>query len=144
MSQIYQLSIKDFFLWVYLGVSEAEKQSPQAISLDIEISASVLPKGIFSDQISDTLCYDQLLKTIKQKIEQHGSFNLIENLMACVYASVYHVLLPNFDKSTSLKVSVHKLNPPVPYLQGGVTSSYEDNLTSGAAHALYRHWFKSR
>jgi len=127
--KLFKLSILDLRIWVHLGCSDQEKFNPQLVSLDIELYFKSLPEGATSDKLEETVCYSQLVLNVKSFC-QNRKFNLIEYLTAEIYKVVEESLNPHRSLIASIKVTGHKMSPPVPDIHGGVTFTYCDGLSS--------------
>lgn len=84
-----------------IGVFPDELGIKQEILLDIKIKSDTLPLGCFSDQLSDTYCYQTLIEEVIAFIATKH-FNLIEHLAY----EILTVLENKFPKSSiSIKVT---------------------------------------
>jgi FolB domain-containing protein len=61
-----------------VGVTEEERQSPQYISVDLDIETDIT-KAITTEDIEDTINYSTIQKTIKKYLE-NKEYKLIEKL----------------------------------------------------------------
>ena len=98
-----RLRINELRLDVFLGTTPKEREKKQTVDVEISFIFKSLPKGCFTDKISDTLCYDEIAK----KIELHFTdkhFCLIEALGY----SLYSFLKRQFAKNTGS--SINKIN----------------------------------
>lgn len=122
MNQIKtRLYIKQVDLRVNLGWRQKERTTEQAILLDIDIIFSQLPGACKTDDLSQTVCYDQLIQTIRTRLgDRH--FRLIEHLTQEIYL-ITKSLLP---ASASTIIHLTKF-PKVEGLTGGVCFTYGDN-----------------
>ena len=121
------LSIHDLRIWIHLGCGEAEKQNAQLVSFNIELSFKTPPEGIRTDDLNDTVCYLEITKKI-QDLCQSKRFNLIEHLVHEVRQETISLLNDKPHNIADLKITVHKLAPPVPGVHGGVTFSYAGTI----------------
>lgn len=115
------LFINELELEIFLGWPDDERVRKQVISLDIEIAFPSIPKACSSDDLKDTVCYHELIKTLRKKIGE-TKFHLIENVSQEVYQIVKRLLPP---KST-LSVNLTK-HPQIQGL-GSVTFNYRDEM----------------
>ena len=81
------LTLNQISLLVHLGWGEEEREVPQKIWVDISIQFSSLPVGCQTDELSDTVCYATLAKSLK-KFCENRSFKLIEHLTHEIYTMV--------------------------------------------------------
>lgn len=118
-----RLNINELSLFVHLGCFPKEKASLQEVRLSIEIEFPTEPHGETTDCLKDTLCYDEICKTIKDYIKGR-QFNLIEK-MARECLTVLHKKYP----SVSIRITLYKKTPPVEGLKGGVKYSCEEGFS---------------
>ncbi|MFT4314497.1 MAG: dihydroneopterin aldolase [Wolbachia pipientis] len=121
------LLISDLRLWVHLGCSAEEKSSPQLVSIDIDFTFKSPPSGITTDQLKDTICYLEVVQNI-QSLVQGKQFNLIEHLTHEIYRAINNLLLRKKHIISSVRVTTHKIAPPVPGVHGGVFFTYCNEL----------------
>lgn len=98
------------------------------VSFKLDITFSSPPLGTLTDQLDDTVCYSILVQTI-QILCQNKRFNLIEHLSYAVYQAIMVLLKASSQKLATLKVTVHKIAPPVPGVHGGVIFTYAGEFT---------------
>ncbi|QJT94555.1 dihydroneopterin aldolase [Wolbachia endosymbiont of Diaphorina citri] len=121
------LLISDLRLWVHLGCSAEEKSSPQLVSIDVDFTFKSPPSGITTDQLKDTICYLEVVQSI-QSLVQGKQFNLIEHLTHEIYRAINNLLLRKKHIISSVRVTTHKIAPPVPGVHGGVFFTYCNEL----------------
>ncbi|WP_265025286.1 MAG: dihydroneopterin aldolase [Wolbachia endosymbiont of Ephestia elutella] len=121
------LLISDLRLWVHLGCSAEEKFSPQLVSIDIDLTFKSPPSGLTTDQLKDTICYLEVVQNI-QSLVQGKQFNLIEHLTHEIYRAINNLLLRKKHIISSVRVTTHKIAPPVPGVHGGVFFTYCNEL----------------
>ncbi len=122
---LYKLSIKDLRLWVYLGCSDEERTNKQMVSINIKLIFANPPAGVTTDNLSDTICYFQLVELIENYLLQRN-FNLLEHLTL----NIHKILITNLHnqgyKDIKLKIIINKISSPVPNLHGGVSFTIEN------------------
>jgi 7,8-dihydroneopterin aldolase/epimerase/oxygenase len=107
-----RLTLKNLSLMVNLGATDKERDIPQIVILDLYINFKALPKACFTDQIADTVCYDGLIKKIKQFCDKK-TFNLLEHLGLQLYDFIKNII-SNFGDSKQIAIGLHiKKNPPI-------------------------------
>ncbi|MBR9983165.1 MAG: dihydroneopterin aldolase [Wolbachia endosymbiont of Homalodisca vitripennis] len=121
------LLISDLRLWVHLGCSAEEKSSPQLVSIDVDFTFKSPPSGLTTDQLKDTICYLEVVQNI-QSLVQGKQFNLIEHLTHEIYRAINNLLLRKEHIISSVRVTTHKIAPPVPGVHGGVFFTYCNEL----------------
>lgn len=121
------LLISDLRLWVHLGCSAEEKSSPQLVSIDVDFTFKSPPSGLTTDQLKDTICYLEVVQNI-QSLVQSKQFNLIEHLTHEIYRAINNLLLRKKHIISSVRVTTHKIAPPVPGVHGGVFFTYCNEL----------------
>ena len=115
------LEIKSLTLPVRLGRSLKERESPQEVVFHITIGWPSPLTEEQTDHLKDSACYFTICERVR-KLSTQQSFSLIERLAGAVWEDL-KAFLP---KETSLKVCVHKVKPPVPFLKGGVSYTKGD------------------
>lgn len=73
-----QLFVRDFRFYTTIGVYAHEKESPQLLSIDIELTTD-FSQAIKSDDVKDTIDYDQIIRAIQQ-VAQQRHHDLLEVL----------------------------------------------------------------
>ncbi|WP_343289302.1 dihydroneopterin aldolase [Wolbachia endosymbiont of Encarsia formosa] len=121
------LLISDLRLWVHLGCSAEEKSSPQLVSIEVDFTFKSPPSGITTDQLKDTICYLEVVQNI-QSLVQGKQFNLIEHLTHKIYRAINNLLLRKKHIISSVRVTTHKIAPPVPGVHGVVFFTYCNEL----------------
>lgn len=121
------LLISDLRLWVHLGCSAEEKFSSQLVSIDVDFTFKSPPLGLTTDQLKDTICYLEVVQNI-QSLVQGKQFNLIEHLTHDIYRMINDLLMQKEHIISSVKVTTHKIAPPVPGVHGGVFFTYCNEL----------------
>uniref|UniRef100_A0A3B0IZS6 dihydroneopterin aldolase n=1 Tax=Wolbachia endosymbiont of Aleurodicus dispersus TaxID=1288877 RepID=A0A3B0IZS6_9RICK len=121
------LLISDLRLWVHLGCSVEENFSPQLVSIDVDFTFKSPPSGLTTDQLKDTICYLEVVQNI-QSLVQGKQFNLIEHLTHEIYRAINNLLLRKKHIISSVRVTTHKIAPPVPGVHGGVFFTYCNEL----------------
>ncbi len=123
MNPSFNLIVSDLRAWVHLGCREEEKFHPHLVSIDIEFSFSAPPSALVTDKLEDTVCYAEATKVI-QALCQNKRFNLIEHLTHDIHQGISKTLGDGASLISTIKVSLCKVSPPVPGIQGGVYSVY--------------------
>ena len=121
------LLISDLRLWVHFGCSAEEKFSPQLVIIDVDFTFKSPPSGLTTDQLKDTICYLEVVQNI-QSLVQGKQFNLIEHLTHEIYRAINNLLLRKKHIISSVRVTTHKIAPPVPDVHGGVFFTYCNEL----------------
>lgn len=112
------LRLNRFEVFVKLGCSELERQTPQAVHFDIALRFPSLPPGCQTDALSETVCFDDIANCLRHVI-QDREFKLVEKL---VYDS-YLALTKIAPVRTSVWVQATKVSPPIEGLKGGASFS---------------------
>lgn len=129
MKPVTSLKINQLELKVFLGWPSEERKRTQKVFLDIELLGIDFTSACHSDDLGDTVCYDELSQKIK-KFVKGRQFKLIEAL--CM--QIFELLKGEISENISLKVVVTKPKVPVEGLHGGSTFTVEDSI--------FRPWFK--
>jgi dihydroneopterin aldolase len=117
------LTLKGLKLWVDLGVEPAERENPQAISLDILLFFNTPPTGALTDDIEDTISY-KIIYDIVAQTATSKAFKLIEHLAACIYTNIYSYIKNSKTGLIDFTVEITKLNPPLANVHGGACFTY--------------------
>ncbi|WP_395463073.1 dihydroneopterin aldolase [Wolbachia endosymbiont of Cantharis cryptica] len=117
------LLIQDLRLWVHLGCSSEEKFHPQLVSINVDFTFKSPPLGLMTDRIEDTVCYLEVVQNI-QSLVQSKQFNLIEYLTHDIYITINNLLMQKKHIISSIRVTTHKVAPPIPGVHGGVFFTY--------------------
>jgi dihydroneopterin aldolase len=105
---------------VFIGCIDSEREKKQTISLDIRLHFPEPLSACTTDELTDTICYDTLIRQIKATLgERH--FNLIEYL-GC---EIYQMIKKNVSAATSVNICITK-KPPISGLTGGAAFFYGD------------------
>lgn len=115
-----RLEVKDFSLWLHLGVSAEERKFPQEVRLSFDLLLPSVPAAVKSDQIEDTLCYGKLCEALRETLAPQ-EFCTIERVAGAALSRLQESL----PGGTGLRLRVHKVRPPVPQLLGGVVFETE-------------------
>ncbi|MDX5495748.1 MULTISPECIES: dihydroneopterin aldolase [unclassified Wolbachia] len=121
------LLISDLRLWVHLGCSAEEKFHSQLVSVNIDFTFKSPPLGLTTDRLEDTICYLEVVQSI-QSLVQSKQFNLIEHLTHDIYRAINNLLVQKKHIISSIRVTAHKVAPPVPGVHGGVLFTYCNTL----------------
>ncbi|WCR58519.1 dihydroneopterin aldolase [Wolbachia endosymbiont of Ctenocephalides felis wCfeJ] len=121
------LLIQDLRLWVHLGCSTEEKFHSQLVSINVDFIFKSPPVGFITDRLEDTVCYLEVVQSIKS-LAQSKQFNLIEHFTHDVYITISNLLMQKRHIISSIRVTAHKVAPPVPDVHGGVLFTYSNAL----------------
>ena len=115
------LSINDLELKVSLGWSKEERAKTQTIKLSLQLNFESPPLGCKTDELSETYCYDALIKKIETYLTAK-SFRLIEHLAHTIYQFTKETI----DQPILLTVCITK-KPLINTLLGDVQFCYGDS-----------------
>ncbi|WP_425364702.1 dihydroneopterin aldolase [Candidatus Tisiphia endosymbiont of Mystacides longicornis] len=122
---------------MHLGCSDQEKFHSQLVSFNIELEFTTPPKGTITDKLEDTICYLELVQSIKF-LCQTKQFNLIEHLTIEVYHAIDKSLFRYRDIVQSVSVTTRKMSPPIQDVHGDIAFTYCSALCSkGGDNDLY-------
>ncbi len=115
-----RLQIRQLDLQLNLGWRSKERAKEQGILLDIDLDFPCAPTACETDHLDNTVCYDQLIQTIRQQLgDKH--YRLVEHLGRDIYMIVKSQLPAN----TSAAIHITKF-PKIAGLTGGVCFTYGD------------------
>ena len=107
-----KITIMNYKLWIYIGVTKQERKHKQEVELLLEINFADLPKATITDNIKDTLCYQGLCEQLE--IFNSKSFSTVEYCGMKIYNVLHKIIAPN---TYSLEL---KKKPPIKNLFGGI------------------------
>lgn len=81
------LCLQNIELTLSLGWSAKERAQKQTLLMDITLTLAEPPKACETDELTDTYCYDTLIKKIQNEMEPR-EFRLIEHLAATIHHSL--------------------------------------------------------
>ncbi|MCH8991298.1 MAG: dihydroneopterin aldolase [Acidobacteria bacterium] len=116
-----ELKIGGILLPIRLGYSADERLNPQPVEIDITIRFETPPRGMVTDRLEDTVCYDTLVSTIKEVVSDR-EFSLVEFLANEIFTSLRNVVEPGNE----LRVTVRKVSPPLPEITKGAEFTVGD------------------
>ena len=104
--QIHSLKIDNLILFLYLGVSELEREFAQKVSLTLTINYKITDWS--EDNLAKMICYDTLITYLKIFL-QAKQYKTVEYLSEQVYYFIKNYS-PSIDK---IDLVVRKLRPPI-------------------------------
>ncbi|XP_076238634.1 putative dihydroneopterin aldolase [Calliopsis andreniformis] len=117
------LLISDLRLWVHLGYSAEEKFHSQLVSVSIDFTFKSSPLGLTTGRLEDTTCYLEVVQSIQSHV-QSKQFNLNDHLTHEIYRAIHNLLVQKQRIISFIKVTTHKVAPPVPGVHGDVLFTY--------------------
>ena len=108
------ITIKNICIKARLGVSQKERACLQKISWTVRWKVLTLEKSNF-------VCYKKVSEKVRQLSKSKEFFFIEEMGVFC-----FKELKKSFPKIKKLSLSLHKLNPPVSEIKGGVVFDYGD------------------
>ncbi|MHC0449317.1 MAG: dihydroneopterin aldolase [Candidatus Lariskella arthropodorum] len=108
---ISSIEISDFSIAINIGVSDSERLVPQEVLVDYTVHFQGVPHGCISDNMSDSICYAEILNCIKN-FSENRSFMLIEHYSFALFECLRQ------DCSIKEATLVVKKKPQVPGLKG--------------------------
>jgi dihydroneopterin aldolase len=116
-----ELTIRGISLPVRLGCSADERLDPQPVEVDLTIRFETPPRGMVTDRLEDTVCYDTLVCAIKEVVSDR-EFSLVEHLANEIFTSLRNVV----ESEHQLQVTVRKVSPPIPEITKGAEFTVSD------------------
>lgn len=107
---------------MHLGCTEEEQATKQPVEISLRLYPQTPPHGCESDQITDTVCYDELCQALYQFCESN-TLHLIEHLTTELFRIARSLIA---DDTTRLWIKVVKCNAPVKGLKGHTAFVYSD------------------
>ncbi len=118
--KLARIELNGLKLHVFLGWTPGERTRQQEVTLDVSFVFASLPRACHTDQLDDTICYDQITTIIKKVIAQR-EFRLIEHLGHELYQAIKRTL----SIPVKLELRLNK-KPAITDLTKGVTFSLGD------------------
>ena len=109
-----ELKIGGILLPIRIGCSADERLSPQPVEIDVTIRFETPPRGMVTDRLEDTVCYDGLVSAIKQVVTDR-EFSLVEYLAKEIFDSLRSIV----ESEHELRITVRKVSPPIPEITKG-------------------------
>ena len=116
-----ELTIRGISPPLRLGYSAEERLNPQPVEIDLTIRFETPPRGMVTDRLEDTVCYDALVGAIKE-VTSDREFSLIEHLANEILTSLRRIV----ESAHELRVTVRKVSPPVPEITKGAEFTVGD------------------
>lgn len=110
------MSVNKIILTVHCGVSPQERQLPQKIQLDYKIFFDEIPQACVTDELKETICYDQITQ-ILTALAVKKEYKLLEHLAH----SLFQELLRATEQKVGAWLKVTKLHPPIAQPNDGVS-----------------------
>ena len=107
------LNINNLKISVYIGNTAAEQREKSSVIVCLKILFKKTLKACESDDLFDTICYDNLVKKLRKSISNRR-FNLIEKLTKFIYDETKKNINRNDAK---IAVKVTKINIPIENLE---------------------------
>lgn len=101
--QLYHVFIRDLVLPCSIGVYDHEKEAPQRVRLNLDLSVHE-PADAIDDDHANVVCYDEIANDVRSLIES-GHVNLVETLAE----DIATICLENV-RVRSVRVRVEKLD----------------------------------
>jgi FolB domain-containing protein len=122
MSPQAVLKIHDLTLSVHIGFTPEERSKKQEVRVSFQIESDHLPDACLTDELSKTVSYETLIGSINRLVQSKTEFKTVEKLaFAC-----FENLKEQLPSTSQLSLSVHKVNPPIDGLKGGVHFQLSD------------------
>ena len=122
LTKTCSITLNNLELHVLLGWPHDERLQTQTVVLDVFLGLQTPPAACLSDNLTDTYCYDSLVKHI-QTCCADKTFQLVEHLGFTLYQAIREKIAPQ----DSLRLRLTKMPTAyLPDLKGGVTFEYGD------------------
>jgi len=96
---------------------------PQEIRVSIDIIFLETPQAFQTDELKDTLCFAEICTMLRQLYSQ-GEYKTVERMLKLGDEK----LSDHLPKSAKFILKIHKVNPPIEGLLGGVFFETGNNL----------------
>ncbi|MDR1591646.1 MAG: dihydroneopterin aldolase [Prevotellaceae bacterium] len=101
-----QIRLENMEFYAFHGVYEQEQRIGNRFLVDLTVEADLLKAGL-SDQIDDTLNYEQLYRIVQQQMEQTSA------LLEHVAVRMVHTIQAQFPQIQHITARITKCNPPL-------------------------------
>jgi len=101
-----QIEIRGLKIYAYHGYFEAEQKIGQYYLVDVVLTLP-MPKAVYTDHLSDTVNYGELVTWIKEEMAIPSK--LIEHVAGRIAAKFEQEI----KTTLTYTIAIHKLNPPV-------------------------------
>jgi dihydroneopterin aldolase len=122
MSSYAVLKISELALSVHIGCTPEERAKSQEVRISFQIKPDRLPEACTSDKLEETICYETLIASIHRLVPSQAQFNTVEKLGYDCFQSLKKAL----PREARLFLSIHKVNPPIDSLKGGIYFELSD------------------
>lgn len=112
---VSSLHVRDLSVQVSLGCTAEERATLQEIRISVDFRFEGAPTGALTDSLDDTVCYAKVSEILKSHCESK-EFNLIERIGAECFSLVRNLTQ---NLKTQVRISIHKVSPPVEDLING-------------------------
>src|ERR1700677_4995145 len=118
-----ELSVNEISAQVSLGCTAEERAVLQEVRVSLNLVFLNKPKACATDLLDDTVCYAKLTDGVL-KVCSEKSYQTVEHMAS----RIFEELRKTMPQDVKLQVKMHKLNPPLPNLKGGVFFTCGDIL----------------
>lgn len=124
--QVYNsmFTVQDIGLMAYLGIYDEEQVNRQPIRVTFRLYFPKEPE-CFDDDNGNFINYQYIVEMIAECVEKR-SFRLIEYLTQEIYNIIRQFLDEKQQQDVRIWVSLCKVRPNIPYMQGGASFVYSD------------------
>ncbi len=113
------LTLEDIEVFLHLGCSHNERRTTQRVHVSVHFRFGAPPAGCQTDRLSDTLCYAAVTKAVVH-LSTQKEFHLIEHFAQECFQALRKTARA-VQEDVKLKITIHKIRPPVNELKGGAT-----------------------
>lgn len=124
-STLSTLEMRDYLLMVHLGCIPEERKEKQSVLISLVFKFATSPAACTTDQLSDTICYAKLSAVMQDHV-LNRSFHTIEYLAHSLYEALMDPILSR-NQPVQFTLRLHKVNPPIENLKGGVYFELSSN-----------------
>ncbi|MDB2414796.1 dihydroneopterin aldolase [Rickettsiales bacterium] len=115
------ISTNKLRLKMNIGVGEDERKTPQDMDISFKFFYKNPPKACQSDDINDTICYDNVIKIIK-----NCCCNKTYKLLEYTAYQLYKAIREETAEDIKIWIRVEKCNPPIDEVMGSTSFEYCD------------------
>jgi dihydroneopterin aldolase len=119
-SPLSSLFVNDFTFLCLLGCYPEEQTQKQEVSVSLKMEFSEIPQACMTDNLEDTLCYENICNEIKA-VGDKKLYKTVEHLSFEIFLTLKKIIPNEYRWSIKLR----KVNPPIEGLKNGVIFELE-------------------
>ena len=123
MKKNSSLEISGLSVNVIVGCYDFEKTQKQKIEIDVLMQFRNIPQTLLSDNLSDGICYNEMVKRIENYADSHSH----ETIEKWCY-EIFQLIKIHYNNISHLQIKIKKKPADIRNLQNGVIFSYSEDM----------------